>query len=71
MKKIRVSISKLNGSVDFEVFQNGKLLFKDTISGKCTNEYVKIYDVECSSEPLTINHSGNIETKNIKACVVS
>ncbi|MGJ3352761.1 hypothetical protein [Providencia sp. Je.9.19] len=54
MKAIQVTALKLNGSISFEVYQQGKLLIKDTFSGKSVAEFNKKYNVDCISQEVTV-----------------
>ncbi|PHM65280.1 hypothetical protein [Xenorhabdus sp. KJ12.1] len=64
MKKLKVTISGLTesdaaSSVVFRIWQHDKLLVEDTLKGKISGEYIKLYDVNCSNEPLKIEHNRN------------
>lgn len=54
MKTIQVTVTKLNGSVSFEVHQNGECLVKDTFFGKSNAEFHKNYNVNCTSDEFTV-----------------
>ncbi|OTA14206.1 hypothetical protein Xbed_03717 [Xenorhabdus beddingii] len=64
MKKLTVTLSGLNenntaSSVSFKVWQRDKLLIEDTLKGKISEKYSKVYDVECSNEPVRVEHNHN------------
>ncbi|WP_272540109.1 MULTISPECIES: hypothetical protein [Providencia] len=59
MKTIQVTVTKLNGSVSFEVHQNGERLVKDAFYGKTSTQFTRKYRVNGTSDDLvvTITHS--------------
>ncbi|MBV2190263.1 MULTISPECIES: hypothetical protein [Providencia] len=59
MKTIQVTVTKLSGSVSFEVHQGSNLLIKDTLYGKSSAEFHKKYKVSCTSDEflITTTHS--------------
>ncbi|PHM23032.1 hypothetical protein [Xenorhabdus budapestensis] len=64
MKKLTVTLSGLNesnaaGSVIFKVWQRDKLLIEDTLKGKVSERYSKVYDIDGSNEPVRIEHNRN------------
>ena len=65
MKTIQVTVTKLNGSVSFEVHQGSNLLIKDTLYGKSNAEFHKKYSVSCTSDEVSIKtvHSDSDEVE--------
>lgn len=65
MKTIQVTAAKISGSVSFEVHQGGTLLIKDTLHGKSNADFHKKYNVNCSSDKVSITttHSDSEEVE--------
>ncbi|PHM31312.1 hypothetical protein [Xenorhabdus innexi] len=62
MSKLTLTISGLNenntaSSVDFKAWQGDRLLIKDTLNGKVSEGYKKVYDTECTHEPVIVEHN--------------
>ncbi|EKT65803.1 hypothetical protein [Providencia alcalifaciens] len=54
MKTIQVTVTKLNGSVSFEVHHGSNVLIKDTLYGQSNAEFHKKYNVNCTSDKILI-----------------
>ncbi|MDE9447856.1 hypothetical protein KKJ04_20500 [Xenorhabdus bovienii] len=64
IKKLAVTLSGLNenntvSSVTFKVWQRDNLLIEDTLKGKISERYSKVYDIDGSNEPVRIEHNRN------------
>jgi len=68
MKKIKVTISRLEqhcdglvtgASVTFRVVQNANVLVEDSLTGKATQPYSKIYDVNADDSDVYVTHNRN------------
>lgn len=66
MKNIKVTINNLmefadgivrGADVTFTVFQSGKVLVEDSLSGKATGPYVKNYEVTGTDENVVVEHN--------------
>lgn len=66
MKNIKVTIINLmefadgivrGADVTFSVFQSGKVLVEDSLSGKATGPYVKNYEVTGTDENVVVEHN--------------
>lgn len=65
MKKVKVTIAHLEehyegivqgAKVTFKVIQDGKVLVEETLSGKATGPYVKMYEVNATDSNISIEH---------------
>lgn len=54
MKTIQVTVTKLIGSVSFEVHQKGECLVKDAFYGKTSTQFARKYRVNCTSDDLAV-----------------
>lgn len=66
MKKLKVTIAHLEeyfdgvvqgATVNFQVIQNGRVLAEDTLSGKATQPFSKMYDVNASDDAINVTHN--------------
>lgn len=65
MKKLKVTIAHLEEycdgivqgeTVNFQVIQNGRVLAEDSLSGKATHPFSKMYDVNASDGDINVTH---------------
>ncbi|MEG9611459.1 hypothetical protein V6W99_20985 [Citrobacter portucalensis] len=65
MKKLKVTIAHLEeccdgivqgATVNFQVIQNGRVLAEDSLSGKATHPFSKMYDVNASDGDINVTH---------------
>lgn len=65
MKKLKVTIARpeeccdgiIQGTaVNFQVSQNRRVLVKDSLSGKTTHPFSKMYDVNASDDVINVTH---------------
>lgn len=66
MKKLKVTIAHLEEycdgiiqgtTVNFQVIQNGRVLAEDSLSGKATHPFSKMYDVNASDDAINVTHN--------------
>lgn len=79
MQKVIVTLSGLNETRDgvpvetsaaFKVWQGDNLLIDDTLYGRSTAAYRHGYDVECSDEPLRVEHNRpDLKGLSVAACI--
>lgn len=55
MKKLLVTVKPFNGRIPFRILQRGRVLAEDTFSGKCTECYLRTYEVNATDEELTVD----------------
>lgn len=65
MKKLKVTVVRLEeycdgdlqgATVNFQVIQNGRVLAEDSLSGKATHPFSKMYDVNASDDAINVKH---------------
>ncbi len=65
MKKLKVTIAHLEeyrdgivhgAKVTFQIIQNGKVLVRDSLSGKASQPFTKTYDVTASDADIFVTH---------------
>lgn len=65
MKKLKVTIAHLEEHCDgivtgarvtFQVVQNGRLLVEDSLSGKATGPFSKVYNVSATDADIYVTH---------------
>lgn len=65
MKKLKVTIAHLEeycdgiiqgATVNFQVSQNDRVLAEDSLSGKATHPFSKMYDVNASDGDINVTH---------------
>lgn len=65
MKKLKVTIAHLEeycdgivqgATVNFQVIQNGRVLAEDSLSGKATHPFSKMYDVNACDDAINVTH---------------
>lgn len=65
MKKLKVTIAHLEQHCDgivtgtsltFQVVQNGHVLVEDSLSGKATGPFSKVYDVSATDADIYVTH---------------
>lgn len=65
MKKLVVTFTGLDGdssdgpcgvTVSFEAIQSGRVIVKDTVSGKAVTQFKKIYSVDATDDEIIIRY---------------
>lgn len=65
MKKVKVKIAHLEEHIDgivrganvtFQVIQNGNVIVEDSLSGKASHPFTKIYDVGAHESAIHVMH---------------
>ncbi|HEE0082154.1 TPA: hypothetical protein R8G83_001504 [Citrobacter youngae] len=65
MKKLKVTIAHLEEycdgiiqgtTVNFQVSQNDRVLAEDSLSGKATHPFSKMYDVNATDDAIDVTH---------------
>ncbi|OSL86512.1 hypothetical protein [Escherichia coli] len=54
MKKLLVTANLFNGRIPFRILQRGRVLAEGTFSGKCTECYSRIYEVDATDEEISV-----------------
>ncbi|MDY8432422.1 hypothetical protein UYN97_11265 [Escherichia coli] len=54
MKKLLVTVKPFNGRIPFRILQRGRVLAEGTFSGKCTECYSRIYEVDATDEEISV-----------------
>lgn len=54
MKKLLVTVKPFNGTIPFRILQRGRVLAEDAFSGKCTECYSRIYEVDATDEEISV-----------------
>ncbi|EHB7584933.1 hypothetical protein ACOJGP_003194 [Escherichia coli] len=60
MKKLLVTAKLFNGRIPFQILQRGRVLAEGTFSGKCTECYSRIYEVDVTDEDITVECDAGI-----------
>ncbi len=54
MKRLLVTEKPFNGTIPFRILQRERVLVEGAFSGKCTELYSRTYDVDATTEEITV-----------------